>query len=58
PRYLFVAERSTRKKYQNSIPQELIDEEYNLVGKVLVDHQPKLFIYEDKDSSVEGLVME
>jgi hypothetical protein len=53
-----VAERSTRKKYQNSIPQELIDEEYNLVGKVLVDHQPKLFIYEDKDSSVEGLVME
>lgn len=58
PRYLFVAERSTRKKYQNSIPQELIDEEYNLVGKVLVDSRPKLFIYEDKDSSVEGLVME
>jgi len=58
PRYLFVAERSTRKKYQDSIPQELIDEEYNLVGKVLVDHQPKLFIYEDRDSSVEGLVME
>jgi len=58
PRYLFVAERSTRKKYQNSIPQELIDEEYNLVGKVLVDHQPRLFIYEDKDSSVEGLIME
>jgi hypothetical protein len=58
PRYLFVAERSTRKKYQDSIPQQLIDEEYNLVGKVLVDHQPKLFIYEDKDSSVEGLVME
>jgi 4-amino-4-deoxy-L-arabinose transferase-like glycosyltransferase len=58
PKYLFVAERSTRKKYQDSIPQELIDEEYNLVGKVLVDHQPKLFIYEDKDSSVEDLVME
>jgi len=58
PRYLFVAGRSTRKKYQNSIPQQLIDEEYNLVGKVLVDHQPKLFIYEDKDSSVEGLIME
>jgi len=58
PRYLFVAERSTRKKYQDSIPQQLIDEEYNLVGTVLVDHQPKLFIYEDKDSSVEGLVME
>jgi hypothetical protein len=58
PRYLFVAERSTRKKYQDSIPQELIDEEYNLGGKVLVDHQPKLFIYEDKGSSVEGLVME
>ncbi|MFB0535636.1 MAG: ArnT family glycosyltransferase, partial [Anaerolineae bacterium] len=58
PRYLFVAERSTRRKYQNSIPQELIDAEYNLVGKVLVDDQPKLFIYEDKDSSVEGLVME
>jgi len=58
PRYLFVAERSTRKKYQDSIPQELIDEEYNLVGKVLVDHQPKLFIYEDKESSVEGLIME
>jgi 4-amino-4-deoxy-L-arabinose transferase-like glycosyltransferase len=58
PRYLFVAERSTRKRYQDSIPQQLIDEEYNLVGKVLVDHQPKLFIYEDKDSSVENLVME
>jgi 4-amino-4-deoxy-L-arabinose transferase-like glycosyltransferase len=58
PRYLFVTERSTRQKYQNSLSQELIDKDYNLVGKVLVDHQPRLFLYEDKDSSVEGLVME
>ncbi len=45
PKYFLEVKHSTRRKYQDQIPPDL-EEEYALVGRVLVGGQPRMWIYQ------------
>ncbi len=45
PKYFLKVKHSIRRKYQDQVPPDL-EEEYALVGRVLVGGQPKMWIYQ------------